>query len=147
MFKKLGYTIIVRKETGILIASKTKHKFIECTTTTHQNIITARFHIRNTILRIIAAYGLQESCSADDRTDFFDELNIEIQSCITHNETPIIAGDLNGKIECVSNIINPLSPNGKLLNNIIASNSLKVLNFHPECTGKWTRVLSTNQKL
>ena len=33
-----------------------------------------------------------------------------------------------------------LSANGKCLQEVIEKYSLQVLNYHPSCTGKWTRV-------
>ena len=146
LFKKLNYNIIVRKETGILIASKTHHKLVECTASIHPNILTGRFTVKNNTIRIIAVYGLQESSPLDSRSEFFDELNTEIESCSLHEDTPIVVGDINAKIGLVNNTITDLSPNGKLLHSIIDDHSLKVVNFHPECSGKWTRVMCTDQK-
>ena len=117
--------------------------------------LTGRFVHKDTPFRIIAAYGLQETRSPDDREEFFDHLCAEIENCELHNDNPIIVGDLNAKINLVKVVpppdpnghvpmpvteIQPLSSNGKLLHEVIEKYSLQVLNFHPECTGKWTRV-------
>ena len=41
-------------------------------------------------------------------------------------------------------VIEDASPNGKLFLDIINKYGLKVLNFNPKCTGKWTRVQEKN---
>ena len=45
---------------------------------------------------------------------------------------------LNSKIEYNGDFI-PLSPNGNLLVEVIKSYTAKVLNFQPNCVGKWAR--------
>ena len=82
IFKKIGYGIIVRKESGVLIAYKVKLKTVETTVSTHPNIITGRFKVKDTIIRIIAAYGPQENTSLETRSEFYDELSTEIESCV-----------------------------------------------------------------
>ena len=147
IFKKLGYKTIIKKESGVLIATKTKYRLVDCTSTTHSNILVGRLTIKNTVIRVIAAYGPQEKSPVDQRTDFYDELSAEIESCDLHNDSPIIIGDINAKIECNNGIIGSLSSNGELLLSVIQKYSLSVLNFHPLCTGKWTCVIEKNNRL
>ena len=131
---------MICKESGVLIATKKKISCINVTTTTHKNIMTSKVIIKNTPFRIIAAYGLQESRSSEERAEFFDELSIEVENSILHNDNPIIVGDLNAKITTNYNdLIEHISPNGKLLSDVVNEHSLNVLNFHPKCQGQWTR--------
>ena len=100
--------------------------------------------IYNIPVRLIAVYGLQETCSVDDREEFYDELSTEIENCSMYADNPIITGDFNAKIEFQDPDIAHLSANGKCQCHVIEKYSLQVLNFHPKCTGKWTRVRDKN---
>ena len=143
--KKLGYTALVKKGSGLLIAAKVQHKMVNCTVTIQPNIMTGRITIKDTTIRIISVYGPQESCPINIRTDFYEELSAEIESCLLHNDSPIVIGDINAKIECINGKIKYITSNGKMLNDIIENHSLNVLNFHPICTGKWTRKIIKNK--
>ena len=139
-FKKLGYYPLYRKESGLLIAAKIKHKLVETTCSPHNNILTGRLTIHDSTIRIVAVYGLQETCNASERDEFFEEVSAEIESCKAHGDDFIISGDFNAKLDSDGDNCVHLSSNGKHLCEIIDNYSLKVLNSHPCCTGKWTRV-------
>ena len=143
-FDKNNYSALLQKESGILIAAKKKYKLVETTCTSHHNILTGRLVAHDTPIRIIAVYGLQETCHVDAREEFYEELCTEIESCTLHDDNPIIAGDFNSKVELNDNTLIHLTPNGKLLCNVIETYSLDVMNYHPTCTGKWTRVRLKN---
>ena len=98
-FKKINYSIIIQKESGIMIAAKLKHKLINVTSCNHPNILTGQLTLKDLPVRIIATYGLQESCPMEERCNFFDEVSIELENCVLHRDNPIIIGDLNAKIE------------------------------------------------
>ena len=126
----------MQKDSGLLIAAKKKYKLVNTTCTPHQNILTGRLMIYNIPVRLIAVYGLQETCSVDDREEFYDELSTEIENCSMYADNPIITGDFNAKIEFQDPDIAHLSANGKCQCHVIEKYSLQVLNFHPKCTGK-----------
>ena len=107
----MNYSVILKKESGILIAAKFKYKMVNSTCTSHHNILTGRLIARDTIIRVIAVYGLQETRNAEERCDFFDQLSAEIENCSMHADTPIIAGDFNAKLAFSSNCLTYLSPN------------------------------------
>ena len=71
-------------------------------------------------------------------------MSTEVENCNLHGDNPIIAGDINAKIDSIEGNIIGLSQNGKLLSDVIEKYSLQVLNFHPVCEGKWTRVQLKN---
>ena len=96
-FEKLVYSTAVCEESGAMIAAKKKHKLINVTASAHSNIISARIIAGNTPFRIIAPYGLQETCPADERTHFFDELSVELEGAMLYPENLLVVGDLNSK--------------------------------------------------
>ena len=65
-----------------------------------------------------------------------DVSTIDVYSCC-------LVGDLNGKIDCDGKQITALTPNGRLILNVINKHSLDVLNFSNKCKGKWTHVIRT----
>ena len=56
----------------------------------------------------------------------------------------MVMRDLNAKIEKTEDGVQHLSPNGKLLLDIIKKHELDVCNFNTRCTGKWTHVVRTS---
>ena len=141
-FKQKGYDPLVRVSGGIVVAAKKKLRMINVTTTDSPNILVG--FIPGLNVRIITAYGPQETDHKDDRQEFFDELSTEIQACEFVGSNPIIVGDLNSKIVLAEGIVKPSTSNGEMLNNLLDTFSLKVLNFNELCDGKWTRVQIVN---
>ena len=132
---------------GLLLAVK-KNMFVSSmvvTSSLEDNILSVRINVSATLnLRLILAYGPQESESADERQDFMTELSIELQNCIDNGDVPILLGDLNAKIDVnEEGDIIALSGNGKLLNKVIKEYNLSVVNFSEKCEGKWTHVIRT----
>ena len=143
----MKYSIIIRKQTGLLIAAKYNLKLLNTTCTSHENILTGRIYIKNTIIRLIAVYGLQETSPSEDRSDFFSDLGAEIENCLLHDDNLLVVGDFNAKIDSLNDKMISLSPNGSLMLDLINSYDLDVLNFHQECSGKWTRVKKKKDKI
>ena len=144
-FKQRKYKAMVRVSGGIAIATHYRLSMINVTTTRSKNIICGL--IRGLNLRIIAGYGPQENVLKEEREVFFDDLNIEIQSCEDAGNNPLIIGDLNSKIieGTGNNGIKGISSNRDLLRDVINHHSLTVLNFKESCVGVWTRVQSVNK--
>ena len=141
-FKKLKYACLIQRESGILVAAKKKLSCVNVTTTSHPNVLSARVLYKGMYFRFIAAYGPQETCSIDERTEFFEDVSIEVDNAFLLNDNPIVIGDLNAKIEYKTDVIVPTSSNGKLLAEVLEENALNVINFHPKCQGKWTRSIT-----
>ena len=135
-FEKLVYSTAVCIESGVMIAAKKKHKLVNVTVSDHSNIISARIIAGNTPFRIISSYGLQETRPAEERAHFFDELSVEVEAAMMYPENLLLVGDLNAKIENQNGVITSVTPNGKLLLDILNRHSLQVMNFHPTCKGK-----------
>ena len=140
-FKERGYDVFVKPEGGILLATKVQFQMENVTSSTSKTVISGLVQDLN--LRIIAAYGPQESVPKDERQEFFDELQMEILSSVNSANDVIIAGDLNAKIEQKDKKIVSKGngeSNGDMLLEIINEHSLDVQNFNPICTGYYTRV-------
>ena len=138
-FKQLGYDTIVKKASGIIIAAKYKFNMICVTKSIHDNILATCVKVGNSDITIIAIYGPQETEKAELRSEFYEEIGIEVQACFNRGSHPVLIGDFNAKIVSSDNSVSSTSPNGSLLLNLITQHSLEVLNFSDSCCGKWTR--------
>ena len=139
-FKSMGYDIILKKSSGLVIAAKFKFDMVNTTTTGNDNILTGSLKVGGTYLSVIAVYGLQESDNADSRVAFFDDLGTELQASDNREDIPILVGDFNSKIKLENSQVVHDSPNGALMLQFINQYSLEVLNFNKISTGTWTRV-------
>ena len=143
-----GYEIIERNtkrgKEGLMIALKrgTFHSVEEVSNTNLTNILTVRIQYRQETVRIILLHAPQETDSIEDRTEFYEEVAVQVERCIDKNDKLIILGDFNARIHSDEDDsqIKPASPNGKLLSELIAEYNLKVGNFNPQTTGTWTRI-------
>ena len=131
---------------GLLLAVR-KNMFVssmEVTSSLDKNILSVRLAVSESLnLRIILAYGPQESEAVVIRQEFMTELSIELQNSLDNGDVPIILGDLNAKIENNNSTIVGLSSNGKLLVKLLNEFDLNVLNFSDKCEGKWTHEIRT----
>ena len=139
-FKSMGYDIILKKSSGLVIAAKFKFDMVNITTTANDNILTGSLKVGGMYISVVAVYGLQESDSADSRIAFFDDLGTELQANDNREHVPILVGDFNSKSKLEDSQVVHDSPNGALLLQFINQFSLVVLNFNEISTGKWTRV-------
>ena len=137
---KGGLVIAVRK--GLIM------NFLDVTSSLNKNILVARLTLSNQLaIRLILAYGPQETEMIEDREDFMLEVSIEIQKCLDCGDVPMLIGDLNAKLEKVGDAVVSTSPNGKILmSNIVEEYDLSVVNFTDKCTGKWTHVIRTTEE-
>ena len=129
---------------GLLVAVR-KHTFKsmkEITETELKNIMTVRIKYPRMNLRVIVAHAPQETDKAETRVEFYEELSVQIERCVTSGDELVVVGDLNARIVNDDSAIlsGKDSPNGKLLSDLIQYNKLKVGNFNEKCTGKWTRI-------
>ena len=130
---------------GIAVGVKldTFQSALDVTESELHDILVVRIGMVSCNIRVILGYGPQETEPVEVREKFFTELEIEITKCNFENDIPLVIGDLNAKIDVESEKIISLSPNGKLLSDLIENNELEVLNFNPLCNGKWTHVIRT----
>ena len=92
-------------------------------------------------MRFINAYGVQETASLEERSEFYMLLEQEIKSCLNNGIYLCLELDANAKVgEMIQN--NPqdsISPNGRLLLDILERNNLILVNGTTKCIGKVTR--------
>ena len=131
--------IILKKESGVVIAAKFKFNMINVTKSAHDNVLAGRIKVGNSDITVIALYGPQETEKVDIRSEFYEEVGIEVQACVDRGSQPVLVGDLNAKLAFDNNTISSVSPNGSLLKDILSQYSLNALNFSDLCSGKWTR--------
>ena len=126
---------------GIVIAVRGSWSrgFTDSTASHHQSICSAMLKTGNQSLKIIAAYGPQETEKKEIRETFYEELAIEIGCGEEQDCVPIVLGDLNSKIEKNGSDFKALSANGELLLKFMNDYNLNAVNFLDICEGKWTR--------
>ena len=150
-FDKKQFTVIPRftkagKE-GLVIAVKhnTFQSILDVTSTNLNTIMSVRLSSGQKNIRLILGYAPQEDDENDTRDEFFQELELELRSCITSGDIPLIVGDFNARLEpsaqCIQGI--PTSENGKLLWDILKEHEMMVFNFSGKCVGKDTHVIRT----
>ena len=124
-FKKLGYDAILKKSSGIIIASKCKLNMICVTKSVHDSILAGCVKIGDSDVTIIALYGPQETENAELRAHFYEEIAIEVQACVDRGSHPVLIGDFNAKIMTENNIVLGISPSGSLLKELLAQHWLQ----------------------
>ena len=91
-----GYEVIEKNtkkgKEGLLIAAKlgTFHTIEEVTESELENILTVRIRYANTVVRIVVLHSPQESESTEVRTEFYEELAVQIQRSITTGDELIV---------------------------------------------------------
>ena len=86
--------------------------------------------IQNKAIRIITGFGPQENWQEDKRRPFFIALEAEIVKAEITGKSMIIEVDANSKLgpNCIPNDPHEMSPNGKVLSEIIKRYALIVAN-------------------
>jgi hypothetical protein len=99
--------------------------------------------------RIITGYGPQENLTEDKRLPFFVTLEEEVVKAAMAGKSVIIELDANSKLgsEIIPGDPHKMSPNGKLLEDIIERQNLIVVNASEKAKGKITRKRTTTNKV
>ena len=103
---------------------------IETTVTQNINIMTSQVMYNELMVQVILVYGPQENEDNEIIQTFYEDLGIEIESCVYNGGVPMVVGDINAKIAYEHGQITSLSNNGTMLKKLIEDNNLKVVNFH-----------------
>ena len=111
-FKQMGYDTILKKSSGLIVASKFKLNMICVTKSVHDSILAGCVKVGNSDVTIIGLYGPQETEKAELRAQFYEELGIEVQACIDRGSHPVLIGDFNAKIMSENNVVSGISPSG-----------------------------------
>jgi exonuclease III len=117
----------------------------EITDTDMKNIVTVRVVYPRMNLRIIMAHAPQDNAKLEERSEFFEELAVQVERAEASGDQIMVLGDFNARIENNSSVISATtgSPNGKELVEIVKKYQLNICNFHEKSTGKWTRIQHT----
>ena len=129
---------------GIIVGAR-KNSFNtirEITDTEMKNIMTVRIEYPKFNVRIIVAHAPQETAKKEDRTDFFEELMVQIERGESSDDHVLVVGDFNARLLSDHSKVDAdvESPNGKQLLEAINNYSLRVCNFGEKSSGKWTRI-------
>ena len=131
-FEKERYVPVIKPRVstnsgGIVIAVRMALSkcFTESTSSVYDNICSAMLKSSGRSLKIIAAYGPQETAKKECREEFYEELAIELKSGEDQGCYPFVIGDFNAKMlkDDLGNIA-ALSPNGELLMDLMSNHSL-----------------------
>ncbi len=105
-----------------------------------RNIATVEVKYPEETVRIIVAHGPQEDAPQDEKEEFYNDIKSEVERCLVEGHRLVMVGDFNAKLETDRDTLSKGS--GKLLEEVIDTYDLTVLNHHPETEGKWTRIQS-----
>ena len=94
------------------------------------NILVVEANLGKSRIRYINAYGVQENCTISDKMDFYSSLDLEIENSISNNCYLCLQMDANGKLgnEIIHGDPNQMSPNGRLVLDLVTRKSLVVVN-------------------
>ena len=106
------------------------------------NILVVEANLGKSRIRYINAYGVQENCTIRDKMDFYSSLDLEIENSKSNNCYLCLQMDANGKLgnEIINGDPNQMSPNGRLLLDLVTRKSLVVVNSTNKCHGTITRM-------
>ena len=104
--------------------------------------------MNNKNIRIITGCGPQENWEESKRRSFFIALEAEIVKSEIAGKSVIVEMDANSKLgtKYIPNDPHLMSPNGKILSEIIERHALIVANGTRECSGLITRQRSTTTR-
>ena len=110
-----------------------------------EEILVVEATFGNRKIRLINGYGPQESENEEKRMNFYSRLDYEIKRAKLSGSLICIEMDSNAKLgpRLIPNDPHPQFGNGKLLQNIIYHNNLKVVNGSNFCKGIITRTRTT----
>ena len=128
---------------AICVKLQTFQSILDVTSTTLNDILSVRIVMGAHTIRVILGYAPQETEKIEIREAFYTDLDIEITNCEMECEIPIVMGDMNAKLTTDGSQIIHISPNGKLLLDILNRHDMDVLNFQENCSGKLTHVIRT----
>ena len=110
-----------------------------------ENILVVQVKIGTKDVRLINAYGPQDSSNEDSTMEFFNDLETEVMRSKLSGAMVCVELDANSKLgsEVIPGDPNEKSENGKKLHKFILENDLIVVNSEELCTGTITRYRKT----
>ena len=111
-------------------------------------LLVVEVEVNEKSIRIITGCGPQENWEEAKRRPFFIALEAELVKAEIAGKSVIIEMDSNSKLgsQYIPNDPHPMSPNGRLLADIIERHVLVVANGEENCSGLVTRQRTTSQR-
>ena len=131
-----GYAVLERNvkqgKEGLLFAVKkgTYKTIREITESELKSIMTVKIEYQDINIRVVIGHAPQETAKYEERSDFFNELAEQVERALTSGDKLIVVGDMNARIEKSGGTLQGISPNGKLLKEVIDEYELEAANFH-----------------
>ena len=124
------------------------HKNLEPVSVSDDNddeILVVEAKVADKKVRLINAYGPQESCHEDEKNSFSGKLDEEIKRAQLSGSLICLELDANSKLglQIIPGDPHPQSRNGKCLEKVVTDNDLIVVNSLDLCVGKITRSRQT----
>ena len=95
-------------------------RFREITDTEMKKILTVRIEYPKFYLRVIVAHAPQETAKIEEKSEFFEELMVQVERGDSSGDQVVLLGDFNALlVSDLESIDAEASPNGKLLADVI----------------------------
>jgi hypothetical protein len=106
------------------------------------NVLVVEATVRNSKIRFINSYGVQETSPAKDKADYYSTLEEEIQLTLDAGCMLCWETDANAKMgpDYIKGDPHEITPNGKLLLSLIERHNLVIVNGTDKCAGIITRM-------
>ena len=130
---------------GLLTAVHKSLKPVSISTDEEEELLVVEANLFKTKVRFINGYGPQEKAPEDSRKSFYSQLDLEIKKSKLAGAIICIEMDSNAKLgpKIIPGDPKEQSENGKLLEQIVIENDLKVVNGSELCNGTITRFRET----
>ena len=131
-----GLLTMVHENFEPMLIPRTKSSKME------ENFLVVEAKLGKSKVRYLNAYGVQENASSSDKMEFYSILDEEVENAFNNNCLVCVQLDANGKLgnEIINGDPNEISPNGRLLLDLINRKSLVVVNSTDKCNGIITRM-------
>ena len=116
----------------------------ELTESELKNVLTVKVEYARCNLRVIIGHAPQGNEKVETRAEFFEEMCVQIERAVSSGDEILLLGDFNARVSYDGKgvVAEHESPNGKKMVELLEKYSLKIGNFHPNTSGKWTRIQS-----
>ena len=111
-------------------------------------LLVVEVEVDNKSIKIITGCGPQENWEESKRRPFFIALEAEIVKAEIAGKSVIIEMDSNSKLgqQYIPNDPHPMSPNGRILGDVLERHALVVANGSEKCSGLVTRQRNTTTR-
>ena len=128
-------TLVHNSLNPVYIPTKSESKISE-------NIMVVEARLKDKSTRFINAYGVQETASIEDKSNFYSVLDEEISLTLDSGNMLWLELDANAKFgkQIIKNDPHDMSGNGKMLLDLVDRHNLVIVNATDKCIGTITRM-------